>query len=127
MSHPVVVALGGFKAVGGGDCYLVVDGGGGRSRGMPYHSPLNMIDGMSSLEGCPSKSFDIPSHTGFGNNSYRHFEPTTSGSHMQFGSPYSRNTLASFPDDIGWRYSTNNNDPYSTHKFPGGSNLGEQF
>ncbi|XP_031286415.1 protein ENHANCED DOWNY MILDEW 2-like isoform X1 [Pistacia vera] len=95
-------------------------------KGMPYPSPLNMIDGVSSLEGHPSKSFDIPSHTGVG-KSYRHFEPTNSDSHMQFGSAYRGNTLASFPDDMGWRYGMNNNDPYSTHRFRGGSNLGEQF
>ncbi|KAK2639863.1 hypothetical protein Ddye_027658 [Dipteronia dyeriana] len=185
--------------------------------GMPHRSQANVIDGRSSAEGHPSKSVEIPSRTGFVDNSYPQLEPSMSRSHMQSGTACGENqssipgemdrksgisgkspvdeqsggpgseiyfgnpgrsspanvmesrssaevhpsqsierpsqsierpsqhfkpsgpsmagslrtayggTQASISDEMDWRYSMNNSDPYSNYRFSSVGNLGEPF
>ncbi|KAK9268634.1 hypothetical protein L1049_000391 [Liquidambar formosana] len=95
-------------------------------RGIPHHSPPNVTDGRSSLEGYPSNSPVMPSHREVREDAYRHFEPSISGSGSQFGTGYGI-TQASIPDDMARRYNLNSEQPYSTgtHRWSSGASPGQ--
>ncbi|KAG2678170.1 hypothetical protein I3760_12G131600 [Carya illinoinensis] len=81
--------------------------------GRPRHASPNIVDSRSSLENSQTKSREIPSHTEIGENGHQHFEPSTSGSRLQFAAAYGGNQ-AGISDDMGRMYYKSGNVSYSS-------------
>lgn len=94
---------------------------------MGRSSSPNVVVGRPSLERLHSKSLERPSHA-LGEN-FQHFEPSMSGSHMQFDAAYG-GSQASIPNEMGRTYNRSGDESYltgTTHRRSTGVSPGSDY